>query len=249
MKGKLNKLVGHAIVLAAIVGLSGCAGKRVEAKSSIVKYLYPQKNDQIKAADKTVLSVPLKVGIAFVPESTFADADINELVKTQLLEKVASHFKTRDYVGKLEIIPSVYLTRGGSFTNLDQLQSMYDIDVIALVSYDQRQLTQSNGLSIAYWTLVGAYLVSGENNDTNTMMDTAVYDISTRRMLFRAPGVSTVKSTATPINVDKARRADGVKSFEQATLAMISNLDQQLKLFRQKIREKDSNITFVVNKK
>ncbi len=48
---------------------------------------------------------------------------------------------------------------------------MYDIDVIALVSYDQVQFTDGSFLSLTYWTIVGAYVVAGEKNDTSTMLD------------------------------------------------------------------------------
>lgn len=110
-------------------------------------------------------------------------------------------------MSNIAVIPSDYLTRGGSFTNLNQIKNMYDIDVIALVSYDQVQFTNSDFLSLSYWTLVGAYVVSGDKNDTNTMIDTAVFDIDSRSMLFRAPGTSNVKGRSTPIELKQELRA------------------------------------------
>ena len=60
---------------------------------------------------------------------------------------------------------------------------MFGIDVIALVSYDIVQFTGEGLSSISYWTLVGAYAVRGEKNDTHTMIDAAVYDIASRKHL------------------------------------------------------------------
>lgn len=48
---------------------------------------------------------------------------------------------------------------------------------------------------------MGAYVVQGERNDTHTMMDTAVYDTSSRKMLFRDPGIGRVKGSATPTSL------------------------------------------------
>ncbi|MFQ5487965.1 MAG: rhombotarget lipoprotein, partial [Gammaproteobacteria bacterium] len=140
---------------------------------------------------------------------------------------------------------SAYLTPAGVFSNLDQIRNMYGIDVIALVSYDQVQFTDEGMLSLTYWTLVGAYVVSGEKNDTSTMLDTAVYDIPSRKMLFRAPGTSQVKGRATPVNLSGELRADSLKGFQEATAAMIVNLDRQLASFREKIKSNPEQVKIV----
>jgi rhombotail lipoprotein len=113
---------------------------------------------------------------------------------------------------------------------------MYGIDLIALVSYDQTQFTDSSFLSLTYWTLIGAYVVEAEENDTSTMMDTVVYDIASRKMLFRAPGTSLVKGSSSPVNLPKELRKDSLESFNLATDKMIVNLDSQLEEFKQKIK-------------
>lgn len=41
------------------------------------------------------------------------------------------------------------------------------MDVVALVSRDQVQFTDQGLLSLTHWTLVGAYIVPGERNDTH----------------------------------------------------------------------------------
>ena len=242
----------YAISLVLLI--VGCAVQQTRTKSSVVDYLYPNKSEAIVRPEIPVLNIPINVGIAFVPEqaarsggtniwsgitklwsSDVGGGKLTEAYKTDLLEKVAGHFRQHKFVSDITVIPSAYLTAGGSFSNLEQIRTMYGIDVIVLVSYDQVQFTDEGLLSLTYWTLIGAYIVSGEKNDTNTMMDTAVYDIKSKKMLFRAPGTSHIKGSSTLINLSEELREDSLKSFEEATANMISSLDFQLAKFRKKI--------------
>lgn len=225
-----------------ISSLSGCGARHTHYNSSAVQFLYPEKQEK-QTPQIPALSLPLKVGIAFVPETsggstyysqrnTFTEND-----KMKLLQEISEHFKQYEFVHSIEIIPSAYLRPKGGFTNLDQIRTMYGIDVIALVSYDQHQFTDEDALSLSYWTIVGAYIVPGEKNDTHTMVDAVVYDIKSRKLLFRAPGVSLIKGTATPVNVSKKLREDSVEGFRLASQDLIVNLDTQLQLFKEKAKD------------
>ncbi len=154
------------------------------------------------------------------------------------MKRVADHFKKYPYVKDIELIPGAYLKQKGSFANLDQIRTMYGVDVIALVSYDQVQFTNEGLLSLTYWTIVGAYVIPGEKNDTQTMLDTVVMDIASRKMLFRAPGMDHVHGNATPINLSEQLRLDSETSFDKAADQMIGNLDEQLVTFKDKIKER-----------
>ena len=120
--------------------------------------------------------------------------------------------------------------------SLDQIRTMHGVDVIALISYDQVQHTSEDMLSIAYWTIVGMYVVKGERNDTNTMMDTAVYHIPSRKLLFRAPGTSQIKGSATPVNLSEQLRKDSYDGFVKANSDMIANLHAELERFKEKVK-------------
>lgn len=245
------------ILLILLALISGCAGQQTRTTSSVVDYLYPRESKTIVQPAIPILNIPIKVGIAFVPEQPARSRGINiwssvlggsaltEVNKTGLLEKVADNFRKHKFVSDIEVIPSAYLTAGGSFSNLEQIRTMYGVDVIALVSYDQVQFTDEGLLSLTYWTLVGAYIVSGEKNDTSTMLDTAVYDIQSKKMLFRAPGTSNIKGISTPINLSEELRADSIRSFQKATDDMITNLDVQLLNFREKIKAKPDQVKVV----
>ncbi len=213
--------------------VAGCATNQARHNSaSVVDFLYPDTKDPVVVPGIPVLTLPLKVGIAFVPSNNNYDTTLTEQRKMELMTQVGDHFKQYPYVKDIEYIPTAYLRAKGGFSNLDQIRTMYGVDVIALVSYDQVQFTDEGIFSLTYWTIVGAYIVPGEKNDTHTMLDTVVVDINSRKMLFRAPGMGHVKGLATPINLSEQLRADSKTSFDKATTEMIGNLDQQLASFK-----------------
>ncbi len=249
-------LIGIATILA--ISLIGCSNQKTRSNSSVVDYLYPASTDKIIKPSIPTLNLPLKVGIAFVPDAgtekkggnwwtgvTGSGSALTAATKTDLLDKVASNFRELGFVSDIEVIPTEYLTHGGSFNNLEQIQTMYGIDVIALVSYDQVQFTDEGYLSLTYWTVVGAYVVSGEINDTSTMLDTVVYDIKSKKMLFRAPGTSFVKGSATPVNLSEELRADSIKGFSAASKEMSKNLHSQLSRFKEKIKKNPEQVKIV----
>jgi rhombotail lipoprotein len=234
------------ILMASLI--TGCSNQQTRSTSNVVDYLYPKDTAKVEPGIPN-LQLPLKVGIAFVPTqspnhygtNTWTGksdiATLTESKKDELLNRVADRFREEKFVSDIQVIPSNYLTPQGSFANLSQIKTMYDIDVIALVSFDQIQFTDSDFLSISYWTLVGAYAVSGEKNDTNTLLDTTIYDIDSKKMLFRAPGTSHVKGRSTPVNLSEELRADSITGYDLATENMIKNLEQQLNQFREKIKQ------------
>ncbi len=242
----------------ALVFLSGCLGYQTRLNSSVVDYLYPNAEQAKVEPSVPVLKLPISVGIAFVPEQTggrrgtagvwsnwSGSGVLSEAKKAELLERVAANFRNLDYVDNIEVIPSVYLRQGGSFANLDQIKTMYGIDVIALVSYDQIQFTDEGMLSFTYWTIIGAYIVAGEKNDTHTMLDTAVYDIASRKMLLRAPGTSNVRGSSTIVNLSEELRKDSLRGFELAADDMIPNLKTQLERLKEKIKQEPEKIKVV----
>jgi rhombotail lipoprotein len=254
MKLQPPQALSLTIVCAAVLA-AGCAafeGQRQQRHATrLVDFLHPGDTQRIERPSTPVLPLPLKVGIAFVPESRPAResyapaATLDESRKHALLQNVADRFRSLPLVGRIEVIPTPYLTPQGSFENLDQLKRMFDLDVIALLSYDQVQFTDESGWSFAYWTIVGAYIVQGERNDTRTLLDCALFDISSRRMLFRAPGVSAVKNSATPVNLSQQLRRDSETGFDQAATNLVANLHDELTRFKARIKEKPQEVQVV----
>ncbi|MCI0411020.1 MAG: rhombotarget lipoprotein [Acidobacteria bacterium] len=255
-KGYFAKL---ALLIIIVATATGCAlldslmsSRRSHQASSVVQYLYPDKAEPLEKPTIPVLSLPLKVGIAFVPEDQpvprrgrSPEAVFTEKQKVALMDEVSSHFKKYPFVKSIELIPTAYLRPKGSFANLEQLRSMFGVDVIVLLSYDQAQFTDEGLLSLSYWTLVGAYIVKGEKNDTNTLMDAAVYDIPSHKMLFRAPGISSVKGTATPVNLGEQLRRDSDTGFKDAAGNLVVNLQQQLEAFQERVKTSPGEVQIV----
>lgn len=243
-----KRTIGGGLILCILIlsSLTACGTTRMTRQyASVVHYLYTNKTDPIDIPTIPVLSLPLRVGIAFVPEEhiTPHTPSFPEKEKLALLQEISDHFKQLSFVQSIELIPTSYLTPQGGFTNLDQLRTMFGIDVIALLSYDQVQFTDEGFLSLTYWTLVGAYIFKGEKNDTKTMIDTAVYHIPSRKLLFRAPGISHVKGSATPVNLTEQLRRDSETGFKMAAQDLVKNLQEQLALFQDKVKNAPQDYT------
>jgi len=181
------------------------------------------------------ITVPLKAGIAFVPSLDYGGG-FPEKERMNLMRNIGAQFETYKFVESIELIPSLYLEEGGGFPNLDKLRQLFDIDVVMLLSYDQSQFKDTGALAIMYWTLIGAYIVKGEKNDTHTLMDAALFHIPSRKMLFRASGINHMKSRATLINVSEKAREDSLAGFRQASMELSKNLKNKLYAFRKMIR-------------
>ena len=88
------------------------------------------------------------------------------------------------------MIPSTYLSSQGGFEDLAKIRAAFGVDLIGLVGVDQVQFEDTGTSSWSYWTVVGAYVVKGQKHETHTVLETAVYDITSRSLLFRASGES-----------------------------------------------------------
>ena len=205
-------------------------------KTSMIRFLGSDENT-IKTQEtmEPEITVPLKVGFAFAPSLDYGQG-FPEKERMNLMQEIASQFKEYKFVESIELIPSLYLEEGGGFSNLDKLRQLFAIDVIMLLSYDQSQFHDTGAWSVTYWTLIGAYIVKGEKNDTHTLMDAALFHIPSRKMLFRAAGTNHIKSSATPINLSEQSREDSLNGFRQASMDLTKNLKDKLYYFRKAIR-------------
>jgi rhombotail lipoprotein len=231
--------------------LTGCVnmwgGRAHHESSSVVQFLYPDRNDPFIQPQIPTLRLPLRVGIAFIPPGQPGgqygiEASFTEQQKTELMRKVAAQFKALPFVQSIELVPGTYLRPGGGFENLDQLRQMLGIDVIALIAYDQAQNSRDTEGSIAYWTIVGAYIVPAQRNSTNTLMEAVVYDIASRSLLFRAPGTSSMINNSTLFRSDSELQKDSARGIEQAADQMTANLAVELERFKVRAREEPQAI-------
>jgi rhombotail lipoprotein len=198
--------------------------------SNVLDFLYPQGAAAVSAGDVT-LQLPVRVGVAFAPPSESWRDTFSEIQKKTLLERVAEAFRDREILGSVQVVPSSMLKSQGGFENLHQLAAAFGLDVMVLVSYDQFQLSESGKASWTYWTVVGAYLVKGERNETRTVLEAIVYDIPSRAMLFNASGQSEISGRSTPIDMSRAMRKRGEQGFDEAMDTLIAELESALAVF------------------
>jgi len=229
-----------------VLGLSACASwvhtgghKQI---GSVVDYLYPDAKEapQLQAGP-TYLRPPIRVGVAFVPGNGGTAYDLPSAERQRLLERVKAAFSKYPFIASIELIPTQYMRAKGGFTNLDQVARLFNVEVVALLSFDQVQFNDSNRLSVLYWTIVGAYLVHGDQYDIQTLVDASVFDVRSRKLLFRAPGTSQVKGSASMAGFTEQARAGRSRGFDEAIDQMNTELQAELERFKERIKT-DSSI-------
>ncbi|MDJ0805664.1 MAG: rhombotarget lipoprotein [Gammaproteobacteria bacterium] len=235
MRGQLLRFVAIGL----IASLTGCSGlwqamghdsSRQGVSSSLVDFLYPR-GEAPPEQDGSVprLQLPLRAGLAFVPGNL--RKGLSEEHKMELLNRVKQAFQEREFIQKIEVIPDAYLNSGRGFDTVDQIARLHGLDVMALVSYDQVIYAEDTAASILYWTIVGAYLIKGSTNDVHTFVDTSVFDISSRKLLFRAPGTDRLEGKSTLVGSIETTRRGQEAGFENAMADMTTNLEQALDEF------------------
>ncbi|HEX9010587.1 MAG TPA: rhombotarget lipoprotein [Holophagaceae bacterium] len=245
-------------LLPALVGalllVAGCNAPETHVRrSSLMDYLYPkQKAAPAPNPAGARLHLPLKLGIAFVPGGAANWRVQNLLAPGQekpLLEVVRRSFRDRPWVSEIKLIPSAYLRPGGGFDNLDQVARMYGVDVVALVSVDQIQYTDPRWYSFTYLSIVGAYVLPGDANDTRTLIDAAAYDVPTRTFLLRAPGQSEVKGSSTWAHREVQLREHSQKGLELAMADLSKNLDAEVAAFKAEVASGERRDVDVMDRK
>jgi rhombotail lipoprotein len=228
----------------ALLLLAGCSSfwdlgtqTRSGVSSSLVDYLYPGGEVPPDVQDTIpYLELPLRVGIAFVPVQTGRSV-ISEATKVDLLEKVKAEFADREFITQIEVIPDNYLRTSKGVTGMQQVARLYGVDVMALVSYDQVAVSEDNPESFLYWTIVGSYFIKGTSNEVQTFVDTAVFDVKTARLLFRAPGLDKTSDRSTLVEAGEVVRKSREASFGAAMQLMSENLAVELDGFRERVKE------------
>jgi rhombotail lipoprotein len=249
------RFLGSISVIAICAALAGCAlltpcspycGTVTHNSSSLVQFLYPGGAEPAPRNQVPVLHVPLRIGLAFLPATGSAPGmGLTAAQREALLERIQRHFSRRRFVAQIVLIPDYYLTGARGFEGLQGVQRLYDVDLMALVSYDQVMHQDVNAWSIAYWTIAGAYVIKGNRYDVATLVDLAVVDPTTRSLVLRAGGTDTGHGNATMIAEARELRASGDAGFSAATNQMIGHFDVALDQFQAQIRAGTADVRVV----
>ena len=135
------------------------------------------------------------------------------------------------------VVPETYMRGSNGFDALDRAARMCRLDVMALLSYDQLSTSSEKKSSFWYWTVVGAYLVEGTPNEVQTLVDTAVFDIPSRTLAFRAAGTDRLTKNATMVDSPQHMRTAQAASFGRAMDDMTVNLQRELVVFKERVKE------------
>lgn len=236
----MNRFLSRAVLIAAVLLPVSCAWVAPRGPQnrtgSTVEFLYPEAREAPRLAGQvTTLRPPVRVGLAFVPGGGW-DADLPEAERERLLGRIRDAFRAAQDIGPIEVIPSTYLRPKGGFENLDQVARMFNLDLVVLLSYDQVQFNDARALSVLYWTLVGAYVIEGDQYDVHTLMDAAVVDVASRKLLFRAPGASRIQGSSSAVKFSAASREARIAGFEQAVAQLIPNLEREIARLRERVK-------------
>jgi rhombotail lipoprotein len=231
----MRRLIASMLVLCA---LSACSYSRhVQRRSNLMSYL--DRMEAPRANPDVRLQLPLRIGIAFVPPDPVRGRWGGELqtvyppdAETRLLAIVKKAFTGRDWVGDIVVIPSSYLTPGGGYDNLDQIARLMNVDVIALTSVDQLQVSNPRRASFLYVSVIGAYVLPLDRNETRTLIDTAVFHVPSRTLLLHAPGVSRITGSSTAMDVQARLDERSLKGFEYAMRDLAGNLNREVDAFK-----------------
>ena len=247
-----------ALISVTLTGfiLSGCAAfghlfcqpnchSEAHNSSSLVNFLYP--NGTMPPREDTIpeLRVPLRVGLAFLPSQDRGAIGPDAAQRERLMEHIRQRFADRKFIGEIMEIPDYYLKTNRGFEGLEGVQRLYNVDVMALVSYDQVAHLDDNDWSLSYLTIVGAYIVKGSRHDVSTLVDLAVIDPATHSLVLRAGGTDSRHGNTTLVDQQLQTRVTGAESFSTATDQMIENFDVALKKLETDVRDGKAHVRVV----
>jgi len=246
---KLHFLIQIACLGLTLLSISACStfpqnqngttnlGQRHGSSSTLVNYLYPRGERPPGISLETPhISVPTRIGIAFVPSKNNAII-LNRALKNRLLAKVRKQFRYLSVVDTIKIIPPHVLTPSGGFNDMKRVARQFEVDLIALVSHNQIRAITNNSLSLTYWTIVGALIIPGNSHHIETFIDTAVFDVNTGKLLMQASGRDRVYRQSSAFALMQKHRQTSRRSLIKATDNMITTLNTELAKFRQRVRQ------------
>ena len=234
-------------VAAFTLTLSGCAwmwgdlhdGRKQQSTTPLVGFLYS--DGQVPEQNAVPeLRLPIRVAVSFLPSAGGYPGHQPEAAEREkVLTTLRESFRSLPYVSEIVIVPDYYLHsgKGDGLRQIEQLSRLFNFDLLALVSYDQVQNNYQNDRSLAYLTIVGAFLVRGDRDETHTLLDVAVIDPKSRALVMRAGGASSLKGNTTAIDVERHTDAQSSKGFEEATSQLVTNFRRELTDFEQRVRD------------
>lgn len=235
--------------LLSICGLAvfvACRPVTTQRQSSLLDYI-SRKEETPAPAQTAKIHSSLRVGVVFIPGGSAKstdrqmDQEIGRVLVTQEQEAkltaiIQEHLTGKPWISDCKVIPSTYLSLGGGFEDLEKVARMYGLDIMMLVSVNQVQFTDPKWYSWTYVTVVGAYTIKGEKNDTSTFVDGAVFHVPTRTLLFRAGGSNILKASSTMVQRGEQLRQNSIEGLTLAVQDLCAKLDLAATALQSEVR-------------
>jgi rhombotail lipoprotein len=223
-----------AIVVAVALHAAACTVEPRHFRSNALEYLYPYGAPATEPRDVSV-RLPARVGIALAPRNSMRALTFTVSQQEELLRRIAEQFRGREGIAPVVIVPAGELKALGSFGDLDRIQAEFGVDLVMLVSCDQFQSAEATRASWTYWSVVGAYVVTAEKDETASVADVVMYDVSSRVMVLHAEGSDRSKNETIPADVEGSLREARARGFDRAVDGLMGKLDLALVAFQKQI--------------
>ncbi|MBM3986107.1 MAG: hypothetical protein FJ296_10555 [Planctomycetes bacterium] len=158
-----------------------------------------------------------------------------EAYKALVLEQMAGAFRGQPVVGDIEIVPSFHLSGASAPELVASVRATFDVDVVALVSYDLQHSHRENGWAFLYLALLPIVFAPGSEVDSQLLPDTAVYRADNAALLFRAAGTSTGHDSFALVYRDEHAQAVTEDCIARAREELVPRLRQELAGFATRI--------------
>ena len=250
------RLLGAALFTLTLSGcglLAGNAcvfhcGQSTHASTPLVEFLYGDDRNVPKRDAEVTLNLPIRVGLAFLPaRSGDPDDGPTAAQRERILSSIRQNFAGLPYVADIVPLPSYYFdySNHDGMRQLQQLARLQRLDLMALISYDQRSATSENRRAITYLTIVGGMIFEGTHNETRTVIDLAVVEPNGKSLVLRAGGVSSGSGSSAAIDQSHALAKQQRVGFDQATGQLIANFRTELADFETRVRAGTADVKVV----
>jgi rhombotail lipoprotein len=234
-----------------ILGTDTCVfecGRSQRASTPLVEFLYGDDKNVPKKDAVVTLNLPIRVGLAFLPtRSGNPNEGPTPAQRERILSSIRENFSGLPYVAEIVPVPAYYFDygRGNGMQQLEQLARLQRLDLMALISYDQRSSTTENRRALTYLTIVGGLVFEGTHNETQTIIDLAVVEPAGRSLVLRAGGVSSGANSVAAIDQSHALAKQQRVGFDQATDKLIANFRTELADFETRVRAGTADVKVV----
>ena len=242
----------RSLVAVMLLVAAGCEGPVVSSEHAHSRLVPPAVAGDAavdaRPAQPQSLPVPARVALAFVPEgksgapgassdrpASWSSGPLPEAFKTQVLEVLAEAFRDKSVVAEVEVVPSFYLTGATAPDIVASVRATFDVDAVALVTYDLQHFQRVNGWACTYVLLVPYFFAPGNQIDSQLYLDAAVYWAQDGALLFRADGSAEGHARTAPPYLDEHVEQVTRGCFDGAIAALVPRLQHELDQFSRRM--------------